>query len=311
MARDEESFTWSFNLQHDIGRDAMVYALASTGFKAGVFNSFYMGLPQNRGASSLDVDFDEEEVMNYEIGAKTSLLDGAAELNIALFRTSYDDLQASVFSGNTTFVVQNAAKATSQGVEIDGRWQATEQLMLQASVGYLDFAYDEFPNQACVAEQFLDYREAAYQAAVAAGNIPGAVQASLLINNQVCAAAGINDMKGKTSPHSPEWTSALVANWAQPIGTYELNATVDVIYSSDVYRQDDLDPYSLEEAVTKYNAALIFGPAAGTWDVALIGQNLSDEATLSYVNDTPLFNGARQGRMDAPRSFTLRGRVRF
>lgn len=46
-------------------------------------------------------------------------------------------------------------------------------------------------------------------------------------------------------------------------------------------------------------------------DISLIGKNLGDEDTYSYVNDTPLFNGARQARLDAPRSYTLRGRYRF
>jgi len=221
MSRNEDSFTWSFNVQYDITPDAMVYGSAATGFKAGGFNSFYMGLPQGLGADSRDVDFEDEEVLTFELGAKMVLLDGAAELNIAAFYTEFDDLQASIFAGNTTFEVQNAAEATSQGIEIDGRWQATDKLMLQASVGYLDFEYDEFPNQACVAEQFLDFREDAYQDAVAAADYAAAAGAALLINNQTCAAAGVNDLKGEVSEHSPEWSASFVANHVQPIGDYE------------------------------------------------------------------------------------------
>jgi iron complex outermembrane receptor protein len=311
LSRDEDSFTWSLNAQWDATENAMVYASASTGFKAGGFNSFFMGLPQGLGADSNDVDFDEEEVLSFEVGAKITLLDGSAELNIAAFHTTYDDLQASIFSGNTTFIVQNAAEATSQGVEIDGRWQVTERLMLQGSVGWLDFEYDAFPNQGCVAEQFLGFRETAFQDALAAGDQVGAGIASLVVNNQACSAAGTNDMKGRPSAHSPEWTAALVANYNQPIGDYALDASVDVSWSDDVYRQDDLDPYSLLEAYTKVNTALVFGPSDGRWDVSLIGKNLTDEDTYSYVNDTPLFNGARQARMDQPRSFAVRGRYRF
>jgi outer membrane receptor protein involved in Fe transport len=257
------------------------------------------------------VKFEDEEVLTFELGAKMSLLDGAAELNLAIFRSEYDDLQASIFAGNTTFEVQNAAEATSQGVELDGRWQITDQLLVSASVGYLDFEFDEFPNQACVAEQFLDFREDAYQAAVSAGDFAAAAGAALLITNQSCAAAGVNDLKGKESENSPEWTAAFTAEHIQPFGNYELRSSVDVSYSDDVYRQGDLDPVALQDSFTKVNAALIFGPADGTWDVSLIGKNLTDEDTYSYVNDMPLFNGARQGRLDAPRSYALRGRYRF
>ena len=311
MSRDEDSFTWSLNMQWDATDNAMLYASAATGFKAGGFNSFYMGLPQGLGADSNDVDFDDEDVLSFEVGAKMTLLDGGAELSIAAFHTSYDDLQASIFSGNTTFIVQNAAEATSQGVEIDGRWQVTDRLMLQGSVGYLDFEYDSFPNQGCVAEQFLGFREDAFQGALAAGDQVGAGVASLVINNQSCSEAGINDMEGRPSAHSPDWTAAFIANYNQPIGEYELDASVDVSWSDDVYRQDDLDPYSQLDSYTKVNSALVFGPINGRWDVSLIGKNLTDEDTYSYVNDTPLFNGARQARMDQPRSFAVRGRYRF
>jgi iron complex outermembrane receptor protein len=86
---------------------------------------------------------------------------------------------------------------------------------------------------------------------------------------------------------------------------------MDVSWSDDVYRQDDLDPVSLLDAYAKVNMAVIFGPENGRWDLSLIGKNITDEDTYSYVNDTPLFNGARQARMDQPRSFALRARYRF
>ncbi len=311
MDRSEDSLTWSLNAQWYVGDDAMLYATAATGFKAGGFNSFYMGLPQAAGATSSDTAFEEEEVLSFEIGAKLGLLGGAAELNIAAFHTSYDDLQVSLFSGNTTFVVQNAAEATSSGIEIDGRWQATDNLMLQAAVGWLDFEYDAFPNQGCVAEQFLSFRENAFQAAIGAGDPVAAGIVSLAVNNQSCAAAGVNDLAGRPSAHSPELTAALIADHRLPLGDFELATIVDLSWSDDVYRQDDLDPVSLESSFAKINAALSFGPADGRWDIALIGKNLTDEVTTSYVNDTPLFNGARQARLDQPRSVALRGRFRF
>ena len=93
--------------------------------------------------------------------------------------------------------------------------------------------------------------------------------------------------------------------------SYELATIFDVNWSDDVYRQDDLDPLSLQKSFTKANLALMFGPVEGRWDVGVIGKNIFDETTTSYVNDMPLFDGARQGRMDPPASWALRGRFRF
>ncbi len=312
MTRDEDSLTWAVSLQWDVTENAMVYGSASTGFKAGGYNSFYMGLPQGLGADSEDVQFEDEEVLAFEVGAKMLLADGRAELNVAAFHMSYEDLQASIFSGNTTFVVQNAAEATSQGIELDGRWQATDRLMLTGALSWLDFSYDKFPNQGCVAEQFLAFREAAFQEAVAANDFVTAGVSSLVVNNQVCAAAGVNDLAGRPSAHSPEFTASLVFDYRAPIGSrYEFATIFDVNWSDDVYRQDDLDPLSLQKSFTKANLALMFGAAEGQWDVGLIGRNIFDETTTSYVNDMPLFDGARQGRMDAPASWAVRARFRF
>ena len=48
LERDEESLTWSANLQWDATDELMLYASASTGYKAGGFNSFSMGLARRR-----------------------------------------------------------------------------------------------------------------------------------------------------------------------------------------------------------------------------------------------------------------------
>jgi outer membrane receptor protein involved in Fe transport len=312
LSRDEESLTWSANLQWHVNDDVMVYASASTGFKSGGFNSFYMGRTQGLGANSEDAAFEEEEVISFEIGSKMTVLDGRGEINTAIFRTEFDDLQASVFTGGTTFVVQNAAEAVSQGIEIDSRWALSDAMTLTASAGYIDFEFESFPNQACTAEQFVAARQAAYAAALAAQGAAAAGAQSLLYNNAACSAAGVNDLAGGVSENTPELQATLGLNYAQEIGAdYLLNANLDINWRDEVYRQGDLDPFALIDPVTKVNLTLALSPVAENWELAVIAKNLTDEEDVSYVNDTPLFNGARQNMTDAPRSITLRGIYRF
>ncbi len=311
MSRSENSFTWSANLQYHVNEGTMIYGTAATGFKAGGFNSFYMGQPLAAGASSTDVPFEEEDVLSFEVGTKIRLLEGAAELNVAAFRAKYDDMQVAIFSGDTTFLVQNAAKAISQGIEVDGRWQATESLMLQASLGYLDFEWDEFPNQACTAAQLSNFRESAYQAGIAANDFVAAAGAALLINNGVCSAAAVNDLAGKTGDNSPQWNASFIATHVHSFGRYELLTSLDINYMDKVFRAADLDPASMQDGFTKINASLIFGPSGGWWDIALIGKNLTDESTYSFVNDVPTLLGTHFARLDAPRSIAARVRFRY
>ncbi len=312
MRRNEESLTWSVNLQYDINADAMVYASTSTGFKAGGFNSFFMGQGGGLGADSRNVSFEDEEVITFEIGSKMTLLDGAAEINAAIFHTEFDDLQVAIFSGNTSFIVQNAAKATSEGIEIEGRWRATEKLILSGSFGWVDFEFDEFPNQACTSDQFLAAREEAYQAALAGpGGVPAAAGVALLYLPPSCSSAGINDLKGRTAANTPEFQASLFANYLQPLGNYVLGLTMNLNWRDKAYRQDDLDPISLDGAVLKVNATVMFAPEDGQWDVTLIGNNLTDETSFNWSNDTPLFAGSHDYTMDPSRSFTIRARLRF
>ncbi len=311
MSRDEESLTWSANIQWDISPEVMMYASASTGFKGGGYNTFYMGASFGAGADSREVSFDEEDVVSFELGTKMTLLDGAAVLNMAYFYTEFDDLQASIFSGNTSFTVQNVAKAVSQGIEIDGRWRATKKLTLSGSLGWIDFEYDEFPNQVCTNDQFVAARQGAFDAAAAVGSFPGMIGSALAFNNATCSAAGINNLEGKTSENTPELQVSMVANYLQPIGDYQLNLSLDLNWSDETYRAGDLDFRTLSDDVLKVNLAATLGPREGHWDVSLVIKNLTDETSFNWMDDTPLFSGSYMYAMEAPRSFTLKGRYHF
>lgn len=308
MTRDEESLTWSVNLQWDITPDAMLYAGASTGFKAGGYNSFYMGMAQGAGADSNDVDFEEEEVITFEVGSKMTLLDGQAELNVAVFRTEYDDMQAAIFSGGTTFVVRNAAKATTQGIEIDGRWRATENLTVHGSFGWIDFEFEDFANQACTSDQLVTARQAAFDAA--STNL-GKALAALGYNNASCSAAGINDMEGERAANAPEFSATLGFNHVNQIGDFDISSNLDFEYLDEVNRQEDLDPVGLDDERVKVNASVTFGPVDGNWDISLIGRNLTNEETFGLAGDVPLFAGAHVQMVDQPRNISVRGRLHF
>ncbi|MCF6192786.1 MAG: TonB-dependent receptor, partial [Kangiellaceae bacterium] len=209
MKRSESNPSWSINLQYDTSDETMVYGGVSTGFKAGGFNSFYMNSPtRGGGAFSDDVSFEDEQVTSFELGLKTTILDGSLDLNIAAFHSNFEDLQVSIFSGNTTFQVENAAEATTKGIEADIRWRATDALSVTASFAYTDFEFDDFQTQACRSSQFVAERERLYQQAFGAGDLPGALGVVFGYNNALCSDAHINDLTGKTSAHTPEFSGS-------------------------------------------------------------------------------------------------------
>ncbi|WP_233356178.1 TonB-dependent receptor domain-containing protein [Henriciella aquimarina] len=119
------------------------------GFRSGGYNfritdvAVFLGqIVPNTG----DFGFDEEEVDAYEIGFKSTSEDGRVQLNGAAFLTEIGDTQREVNTAGPSGVVQNilnTADATIMGVEVDGRWAATNNLLLTFNVGMIDAEYDE------------------------------------------------------------------------------------------------------------------------------------------------------------------------
>lgn len=291
LSRRENNVTWSSNVKYQVTNDLLVYATASTGFKAGGFNSFALS------ADPAEAEFEEESAFGAELGTKMSVLNGRAELNIAAFYTDFSDLQTALFTGSTSFIVQNASSASSRGIEIDGRWALSNSLLLSGGVAYVDFEFDDFPGAGCFAEQLFQFR-------LDSGNP--------LATLQDCGAAGVNDLSGRTSENTPEFSGSLsLSHRLELSGGFELNTLIDAAFQSAQFRQADLDPTLRQGAYAKVNLATTFGPVEGAWDISLTVKNIFDENTFSYGNDAPLLEGTRLFIPELPRTMAIRLRTRF
>ncbi|WNC74191.1 TonB-dependent receptor [Thalassotalea psychrophila] len=289
LERNEENVSWSANLQWQATNDAMLYGSISTGYKSGGFNSF------TQRPDPDEVEFDEEEAQSIEVGAKLSLDDGAAELNIAIYQMEYDDLQASIFTGATAFKVENAAKADISGVEMDGRWLLTDSLTLRGSLAYNNFEFDDYDTAGCTVDQ---------KTLADAGNVTPGVRLNAL---GLCE----QDLAGKPNAFTPEWTGSLSLEHELNFDNYYLRSVLDLNYRDNYYAAADLDPISEQDSYVLTNLSLIFGPQSQDWDIALIGRNLGDEQFKTWSQDIPLFAGSHMGLYSQGQTFTLRGSYHF
>ena len=254
-SRDEGSFTPSFNLKYKM-EDAMIYASVSTGAKAGGFDA--------RSNNPDDFEFEDESVISYELGTKFTLDDGLADINIAVFTMIFEDLQTSIYDGSTGFFVQNGGKATSSGLELDGRWAFTDNWLISGSVGYLDFTWDEFSGAKCFSSVALT-------------------------PDNVEPGGGSCDNSGKTNAFAPKFSGSVgLEYYTELTDSLELKFAVDALYKGDYYTNADLNPFTQQESFTKINARLSLLDINGTWQVALVGKNLTDETTVSFSTDMPL-----------------------
>lgn len=139
-----DEFTPKLGLKYFANDELMIYALYSSGYRAGGFN----GRPTTQDAA--DLPYDPETVDNIELGFKSEWLDNRLRLNAAGFRMKYDDKQEEqsvAVQGGTgqQTVVANASSATIWGVELDFTYlPEIEGLTLTGNVGWLDASYDDF-----------------------------------------------------------------------------------------------------------------------------------------------------------------------
>ena len=286
--RSENNFSPDFVVTWHPDDETLVYGSIRTGFKGGGFDHQYSA-PQQ--AENPGFEYKEEKVTAYEVGLKMTFADGAAQINTAVFRSEYDDLQVSALnSTDTTFEVGNAASAISQGVEVDGKWAVTDRLLLTFAGSYLDAEYDKYDNGPCNTNQLLT---------------------STCPNPEL----QVQDLSGKSLQYAPKYAASTSVEyvWALP-DSLELTGFLQLTYSDEFYLSLDLDPNLVQDAYTKLNARLSVAPENGAWEVAVVGRNLTDERTSGFGNDA-LGGGFMAGSyfkmVDPPRAVAIQGKLSF
>ncbi|MDC0598701.1 TonB-dependent receptor [Gammaproteobacteria bacterium] len=280
-SRSENSFTPLINLQWDVMDNTMLYASATQGFKAGGFDA--------RANNPFSFEFEEEETTSFEFGSKSILADGAVELNVAIFFTDYDALQISQFDGTLGFNVGNAENTEVKGIEIDGRWAATDNLTVSYAFSHLDFEFTDFENGNCYNRQVPD---------------------GIVVNG-----VALCDYSGSTGQYTPENNLNLSFDYFRDLGNgIDFISNLSLNYIDDQNVHDTLDPNFTIDSVTKIN--LRVGLQTETWKVALIGKNLSDEDVLTYVGNVPLSaatfgTNTFYGFVDRPMQVALEAGYRF
>ena len=114
----------------------MIYANLSTGFRSGNFNSdlFF-------GDLSALTSVDSEEVTAFELGSKSTLMDGRLQLNAALFYQDVSDKQGITYDSNLAAPVSrliSLGDADIYGVELELLAVPTDNLELSLGIGWLD-----------------------------------------------------------------------------------------------------------------------------------------------------------------------------
>jgi len=190
---DETFWGGRIAAKYRVNDTTMAYASVARGYKAGGFNT----------DGTLDADlrqFDEEFLIEYEVGVKSRLLEDKLHLKAAVFHDDRSDQQVKSSTGrirengSTEFIdfIGNAATGTNNGVEFEAVWYPTESLSFTSNFGVLDATFDSFINS----------------------------------ENQ--------DLAGRDQAHAPGYMAHLAANYSK--GSWSVSVSIDAkdaFYFSD------------------------------------------------------------------------------
>ena len=235
--------------------DTLVYGLVSKGYKTGGF-----GAPAAASWTSLE-SYGEEEVLAYELGVKSTLFDGALQLNAAVYHYDYEDKQVSSFIIDPVFgaltKIINAPESTVQGFEMDLNWYATKSTLIRFATSYLDTEYDDF--------QSYTFGQ------------------SLVENpNPV-------DLSGSRIQNTPEWQHNLMVHHEIDFGSdHYAFLGGDWAYSDSFNTLVGNDPVFTVDSYSVLNVRGGFAPRDDRWRVTMWVTNVTDEdyfTALSPSND--------------------------
>ncbi len=235
-------------LQYDLSEDVMAYVSYTRGYKGPAYNIFFnlMGSGANRIAP--------ETVNSYEGGLKTSFLDGAATVNLAVFYAKYKNYQANnpdIVAGQVVARLTNAGDVSTKGLELDFLLKPSDNFTVNGGFAYTDAQVDNF-------------------------RLPVGAPASALI------------AKGTPLANAPKYKMTVGAQYDWQTGGF-----ADVQFNASVAMQSD-QTYELTsnlanrlgstvDGYATFDASIALTDPNEAWRVAFLVKNLFDQSFASSI----------------------------
>ncbi len=276
----ESKFSYNVSLQYAVSDTSNLYLTYATGFKSG-------GFDLRGGGDPSKFIFRPEESANIEIGGKHTLADGSVRLNWALFHTEVDDLQG---AANDPVIIQQIVAqgdATSEGLEVDFIWAATDNLQFSFVSTWLNAEYDDFVGSC-------------YLSQVETGT--GCMNIGISQGQR----SGTQQLAGQQMVFAPDWSHVLGADWTIPVGgDKDLSISAKWIHVGEHYTSLERDPLGLQSDRDRIDATVAL--SGEKWSLAVVGRNLTDELVHNFGNASTLSGAAIYGtNIEETRAIALR-----
>jgi iron complex outermembrane receptor protein len=271
--------TWDLSANYKATDAVNFYGRAGTGFRAPSIQGRILFCADFEGGANPATNCvsiaDKEEVLSFEVGMKSELLERKLRLNLALYQYTVDGQQLVAVGGQyNTATLLNADKSNGYGFEADIDWMPTANWLISLGGSYNHTEIDD-PNLAV---------------APCGG---GCTVLDPIVG-------GLARVDGNPLPHAPEWILNGIFDYRHPAGEGLISASIDWAYHSTksffLYESKEFNGDSLE-----FGARLGYTFADARYELALFGRNLTDEVVVQNGID---FNNLT-GMTNDPRTYGL------
>ncbi|EIC28282.1 TonB-dependent receptor [Methylomicrobium album] len=278
---DQNSQNWLVNPSYKITDDIMAYFSVAGGQKSGAaqFNA-------NTGEVE---NVDPENVMDYELGIKSSWLNKTLVFNLNLYQTDIEGFQSQlvipdeVRPGQFRTRLGNVDGIQLRGIELESSWDVTPGLNLFMNGSYNHAIYTDFKNAPCPPEA----------------------------NKAVC------DQTGLTLPNAPAFTANFGFDYRVPFGfgvvdDYGLQwhaYMVDSFKSAANYNAS-LSASGKQPAYHVTDGGIGLGTKDGKYNLDLVGRNVFDTIYLTNSSNWSS-TGASTGTYGDARYYGVHFRAKF
>ncbi|MDA8020717.1 MAG: TonB-dependent receptor, partial [Thermoanaerobaculia bacterium] len=280
----------------------------SQGFRLGGINdplNVPLCTPQDLQTFGGRDSWDDETLWNYEVGSKSTFMDGRGTFNIAAFHMDIEDLQATVTAGScSSRVVFNVPEAASTGLELELAAQPTPFFDFAISASYTDSEL----------KSTLTSTDAAGNVSIVSG-IEDGNRLPTVPEFQAAAAASYrwtlpNDWAGYFTATYQHVGSRFtqIGDQAAGFGTVNLLA----FDPNNIGGPLTASTFNFDPELPAYDIVnLRLGFLTAAWDIAVFVNNVTDERAFLAL-DQERGTLARVGYLtNQPRTFGVTARVEF
>lgn len=253
----DSDFSGKIGLEYNVSENMMAYGSFSQGYKGKAFNVLY----DMKSATTFEVQPETSDAI--ELGVKAIWLENTLVTNIALFSTKYKNYQAQAGiipegSNIAESHLVNAGSVTTDGVELDFQWLATDNLSFAGGAAYTDAVLDDFKNAPCGSAQ------------------------------DCSATGGFQDVSGGQMPNAPKMKFNIGLTYDIYTDSLPFDMAIHANYQwqDDVLFSIDQDVNKIQEAYGTSDLSFNLRDKGDTWSAKIYVNNVTDEQYASYIGDT-------------------------